>query len=953
MRMSRRHFFPAMLVGFAIFIGSIRPVSGIELSKEEQAYLHKNNTIVFVSQTRYSPFEFVDKNGDHTGMSIELARWMATKLGFKPEFTDTFFKQAQRDVLSGKADVLTSFFYSKKRDELFDFTQVVFDVPASIFVAAERPDIKDIQDLNGKRIAMQTGDYAEEFLKSKNVEFDVVTTKNFAEATDLVISGKADALIGDEQIVLYHIFKNNLVEEIKKVGEPLYVGRNCMATRGGNALLAGILDKGIKAARKDGIIDKINRKWIGTYASRESSLSGYLPHLFIAAGVIAVLALLLWFWNIRLRFAVKMRTRELSARDAIQTAVVFALERFSDACFTEEEGFQNILEQLGKATDASRVYLFENGVNKTGELVTNQRSEWMGKEVASQSGNPGLQNLSYKNAGIERWIGILGRGQIIEGNVRDFPESEQDILRPQDILSILVVPVMVENRWWGFLGFDECRLERNWSVAEVEALKAAGRILGGLMQWKRTEDKLKISHERFRRVLDSLDATVYVADMETYELLFINQRMRDLFGNVEGQICWKSIRDDQSGPCDFCTNENLLDDNGRPKGLVVWETWNPKAGGWFEIRDQAIQWIDGRIVRLEITSNIDDRKESEMALQESEDRFSTMFEHISSGAAVYEPTDNGEDFIFRAFNRAAEGITRVSQQEALGNRLLDLFPYMNKSGLLSALQRVWKTGEAEHLPPFYYKDEKREGWRENRIYKLPSGEVVALFDDVTERMRAEEQMAASLKEKEVLLREIHHRSKNNMQVMISLLKIQCANIEDKQVAEMFKESRDRIRSMALVHEKLYQSKGLADVDFKGYVKSLVSSIFSSYGANAAGITPITETDDVSIGLETAIPCGLIINELVSNSLKYAFPGNKKGEIRVALRSFDEDALVLEVGDNGIGMPEDLDFRNTASMGLHLVNILSEDQLHGKIELDRAGGTTFRIRFKNHKYEARI
>ena len=225
--------------------------------------------------------------------------------------------------------------------------------------------------------------------------------------------------------------------------------------------------------------------------------------------------------------------------------------------------------------------------------------------------------------------------------------------------------------------------------------------------------------------------------------------------------------------------------------------------------------------------------------------------------------------------------------------------------------------------------------------------------DITDRKQDEEQIAASLKEKEVLLREVHHRTKNNMQVMISLLKIQSANIEDKQVTEMFKESRDRIKSMSLVHEKLYRSKGLADVDFKGYVKSLVGSIFSSYGASAAGITSIAETDDVSIGLETAIPCGLIINELVSNSLKYAFPGNRKGEISVALRSFDEDALVLEVGDNGIGIPEDLDFRNTASMGLHLVHILSEDQLHGKIELDRAGGTTFRIRFKNHKYEARI
>jgi len=135
------------------------------------------------------------------------------------------------------------------------------------------------------------------------------------------------------------------------------------------------------------------------------------------------------------------------------------------------------------------------------------------------------------------------------------------------------------------------------------------------------------------------------------------------------------------------------------------------------------------------------RKQAEEALRKSEERFHALFEHMVSGMAVYEAVDNGENFVFKAFNSAAERITNISKNEALGNRLLDLFPNMDKSGLLGALNRVWKTGQDEHLPPFYYKDEIREGWRENHIYKLPSGEVVALFDDVTEQKQAKEEKA--------------------------------------------------------------------------------------------------------------------------------------------------------------------------------------------------------------------
>ncbi len=153
--------------------------------------------------------------------------------------------------------------------------------------------------------------------------------------------------------------------------------------------------------------------------------------------------------------------------------------------------------------------------------------------------------------------------------------------------------------------------------------------------------------------------------------------------------------------------------------------------------------------------------------------------------------------------------------------------------------------------------------------------------------------------------------------------------------------------MALIHKKIYNTKNLADVDFKGYVKSLAISLFRCYRTGSGRIALKIEVRDVSLGLESAIPCGLIINELISNSLKYAFPEESEGEIRVAFNSIDEDELVLEVSDNGIGMPEKLDFRNTESLGLHLVTIISEDQLHGKIELNRTDGTDFQIRFKKH------
>ena len=215
--------------------------------------------------------------------------------------------------------------------------------------------------------------------------------------------------------------------------------------------------------------------------------------------------------------------------------------------------------------------------------------------------------------------------------------------------------------------------------------------------------------------------------------------------------------------------------------------------------------------------------------------------------------------------------------------------------------------------------------------------------DITERKRAEERIRASLKEKEVLLKEIHHRVKNNLQIISSLLYLQASRTEHAGAVSALRESRNRIKSMALIHERLYQSANLASVDMGEYTRNLVSDLQRSYRIEESAVRLRLNIQDIPLGITEAIPCGLIINELVSNALKHAFPKGRAGEVTIGLRRATANRTTLTVSDNGIGFPEQMDFRKSPSLGLTLINSLVE-QLGGTIDLDRRGGTTFTITF---------
>jgi PAS domain S-box-containing protein len=219
----------------------------------------------------------------------------------------------------------------------------------------------------------------------------------------------------------------------------------------------------------------------------------------------------------------------------------------------------------------------------------------------------------------------------------------------------------------------------------------------------------------------------------------------------------------------------------------------------------------------------------------------------------------------------------------------------------------------------------------------------AIVRDVSDRVAAQELMRASLREKEALLKEIHHRVKNNLQVVSSLLGLQSRAVSDEPTRKMFQESQNRIHSMALLHESLYQSNNLSRIDFPEYIRQLAAHLFHSYGVPADRIHLRTDLDKLYLNLDAAVPCGLIINELVSNSLKYAFPDGRSGEVRIELREAPDNMARLVVADNGIGLRSDLDWETARSLGLRLVRTLA-DQLGAKLEVQSHAGTEVQLLF---------
>ncbi len=334
---------------------------------------------------------------------------------------------------------------------------------------------------------------------------------------------------------------------------------------------------------------------------------------------------------------------------------------------------------------------------------------------------------------------------------------------------------------------------------------------------------------------------------------------------------------------------------------------------------------------------------------ETEEKYRSLFENASDAVIMVDLEDNVTSWNISAERMfgwtAGEAIGKKNTQLIVPGDLLqdkDLFIYQARSGKsVSGIETVRIRKDGTRLEVSLTISPIRDANQNVIGYS-------SIIRDISERKRTEDQIKQSLKEKEILLREIHHRVKNNMQIISSLLRLQSGYIREEKYLEMFMESQNRIMSMSLIHEKIYQSNDFSRIDFKDYVTDMVDGLFQAYGFDDGRIALGIDAEDALLNINSAIPCGLIINELVTNSLKYAFPDGRGGEIKIALHRTGGAEIELIVDDNGIGFPADKDFLKTESLGLQLVTLLVNTQLEGEINLDRSKGTEFKIKFKGEK-----
>jgi PAS domain S-box-containing protein len=500
---------------------------------------------------------------------------------------------------------------------------------------------------------------------------------------------------------------------------------------------------------------------------------------------------------------------------------------------------------------------------------------------------------------------------------------------------------------------------------------------------KRAQEALSVSETRYRRLFETARDGILLLDPETATITDVNPFVLELLGYAREEILGKKLWD--VGPFrDVAASQDAFR-SLQADGYVRYEDLplETKSGDHIDVEFVSNTYrSDGKEVIQCNIRDMTERKRARKALSASETRYRRLFEAAQDGILLVDP----ETATITDVNPFVVKLLGFAPEEILGRKLWEIGPFRDVAASQDAFRSLQADGYARYEDlPLETKsgDRKDVEFISNSYSEGDKSMIQCNIRDITNRKRQEDQIQASLREKEIFLKEIHHRVKNNLQVISSLLHLRSAGIQDEAVLEMFRESQTRVRTMALIHEKLYQSKDFAHIDFGEYIGSLVRDLFHSYRADPNAIAFALQTDEVVLGIDTAIPCALIVNELVSNCLKHAFPlgppgsAGRRGAIAITLsvvgptplpgsagvspalglmpretieerarhpRSQAENSKVrLVVRDDGVGFPPSLDFRHTRSLGLQLVNTLTE-QVGGTVELRSNGGTEFEIEF---------
>ncbi len=485
-------------------------------------------------------------------------------------------------------------------------------------------------------------------------------------------------------------------------------------------------------------------------------------------------------------------------------------------------------------------------------------------------------------------------------------------------------------------------VEVSSTTIEYYGIPAVLSIVRDITERKVAEESIRENENFLSEIFHSIRDGISVLD-RNLSVLRVNRTMEELYAHrmpLVGSYCY-SVYQERESLCPWCPSIKALETGEQQEETVPYPS-EEEPTGWIRLTSHPLTSSTGEITGIiEIVRDITEKIKFEKAIIESENRFRNLFEASRDGIVIVEP-----DGTIVNCNKSFEQMTGYSLDELYAMTLFDLTPEkwheFEQSEILK--KQLFARGYSETYEKEYIRRDGTVYPVELNAYLLNEKDgkpelLWAMVRDISDRKQYEEKLKASIQEKEVLLKEIHHRVKNNMQVISSLLFLQSGYVENDRDRELFGECQNRVNSMAVVHEMLYRSDDFARINLKKLIRELAESIRNSSFVGPDRVTIEVRGENIYYGIDMAIPCAQIVNELISNSFKHAFPDGKKGKITVDVKKNRDGQTVIDYRDNGVGLPEDLQLDKSDTLGLKLVSELLKG-LRGKVTITRKKGARF-------------
>jgi len=1022
--------------------------------------------IVGVLENWPPQYSFDHQMNTPTGFAIEVFEAVANRADL--EYQYRVFQSWPELILAFKnkaVHIIPNIGITSERKNLFDFTISYETSQVHSFVRQSTTNIKVIEDLKKFPVGVvkdNKGLYLMKTRKHSNLHI----FSSLEQALLGLLSGEIDALVYPELPVRKLIQKSKLKKTIKIVGEPLFEVKRAIGVFKSEPELLSRLNLVLSEFIKTESYQKIYVKWFGK-AMPYWTVNQVLIYAALF-GILIILILLIMHYrsiskvNNELKSQVAGRTeaeeslkqlnKELESRIQQRTSLIEQALIEKEQALTEKEKLLLEIQQRKKRFEQMAELLPVGIVEMDSEL----KITYLNKA--------GFEILEYTEADLEKGINGI---ELLHPNDRE--KVVQHLLDYKKKLHVLPIEYQILTKSGSAIPV----LFRAVPIYQKSSISAYRATITDISDLRQSEDKLRDSEALLSSFTDALPDISFIFDEDgNYIRVFATESNLLVMEaeKLEGKNIYDVLPNNIANA--FLSTIQDTIKSGQPKTLE-YELKVPAGEEWFQGRTSPMKMsFNDKSAIVFIAHRITARKQAEKALKENEERFKNLVNTLNSGVAIYKVINDGQsgsDYIIQDFNHYALQHEGLAIEDIITKSLKDIRPNIDDYGLIDTFRKVWKTGEYEFFQAKEYVDEKYSNYYENRVFRLPNDEIVAIYDDVTTQMRAEEDLKesevkfrslveninvgvalheiitdknnqpidftflnvnpayeeithlkaekivgqrgtqvnpdlekkwieaygkvaqtgesitiidyseyldkylevkvyspnenqfavaliditkrkqteakieAALKEKETLLQEIHHRVKNNMTVVSSLLQLHGNSVNNKEVQDALKESQGRIYAMSAVHEILHNTENLSEIDLSTYLRKLTNTLLQTYSLSPSKIQLKVEGDEVKLHIEKASPLGLTVNELISNALKYAFPMERKGEITINISKQDKQLLLI-IKDDGIGVPDGFDWRNSDSLGLKLVRTLVENQLDGSIDMESDKGTKFIIKF---------